>query len=307
MSTQLSRVTDYFARTKLDYELFWTGNRDQALHHGYYDAMTTSHSAALIRMNEVLAGYAAIRPHDRVLDAGSGYGGSAVWLAQNVGCSVVGINLVPFQTERACRLAAQSGVDGRAQFVLADYSHVPFGERSFDVVWGLESIVHAESREKFIEEAARVLRPGGRLLVAEYTARESPPLSEHEERLIASGLDGWAMTTLLTPCKYSELLLRHGFGDVRAHDLTEAMRRSITHLGKLRVPTTSVRLLLPVLEVLTAAQLTDKVRLRNIRGGYDFTLAFLVGAWRYTAVVGTKQENSRGSEDTLVRTAVSAG
>src|SRR5207245_150756 len=68
MSTQLSRVTEYFARTRLDYELFWTGNRDQALHHGYYDATTTSHSAALIRMNEVLAEYAAIRPQDRVLD-----------------------------------------------------------------------------------------------------------------------------------------------------------------------------------------------------------------------------------------------
>src|SRR6266852_4323478 len=36
MSSQLSRVTEYFARTRLDYELFWTGNRDQALHHGYY-------------------------------------------------------------------------------------------------------------------------------------------------------------------------------------------------------------------------------------------------------------------------------
>ncbi len=89
MSSQLSRVTEYFARTRLDYELFWTGNRDQALHHGYYDATTTSHSAALIRMNEVLAEYAVIRAQDRVLDAVSGYGGSTIWLAQNVGCSVV--------------------------------------------------------------------------------------------------------------------------------------------------------------------------------------------------------------------------
>jgi tocopherol O-methyltransferase len=297
MSSQLARVTDYFARTRLDYELFWT------LHHGYYDATTTSHSGALIRMNEVLAEYAVIRAQDRVLDAGSGYGGSTIWLAQNVGCSVVGINLVPFQTERACRSAAESGVDGRAQFVLADYSYAPFGDRSFDVVWGLESIVHAESRETFVAEAARVLRPGGRLLIAEYTARESPPLSKLEERLIASGLDGWAMTTLLTPGQYSELLFKHGFAEVKAHDLTEAMRRSITHLGKLRVPTTSVRLVFPVLEVLTAAQFTDSVRLRNIKGGYDFTRAFLMGAWRYTAVVGTKQDKSCEANDTQFETA----
>src|SRR5713226_5729278 len=57
MTTQLARVTQYFTKTKLDYELFWTGDRDLALHHGYYDATARTHSAALIRMNEVLAGY----------------------------------------------------------------------------------------------------------------------------------------------------------------------------------------------------------------------------------------------------------
>jgi tocopherol O-methyltransferase len=287
MTTQLARVTQYYAKTKVDYELFWTGDRDLALHHGYYDASARTHSAALIRMNEVLARYAGISRDDRVLDAGCGYGGSAIWLAHHVGCSVVGLNIVPFQTERARRLAAERGLACRARFLLADHSHTPFADRSFDVVWGLESVVHAESQEQFIREAARLLRPGGRLLIAEYTARESPPLSEDEERLIASGLHSWAMTALLTPRRYTELLLRHGFGDVRTYDLTDPMRRSITRLGKLRVPTTSVRLLLPVLEALRAMRLNDEVRLRNIKGGYDFTRAFLMGAWRYTAIVAT--------------------
>ncbi len=303
MTTQLARVTHYFTKTKLDYELFWTGDRDLALHHGYYDATARTHSAALIRMNEVLAGYAQISPHDLVLDAGCGYGGSAIWLAQRVGCSVVGINVVPFQTERASRLAAESGVCGRASFLLADYSQAPFGDGSFDVVWGLESVVHAASQERFIREAARLLVPGGRLLIAEYTARESPPLSESEEALIASGLDGWAMTKLLTPSRYTDLLLTHGFVDVRAHDLTESMRRSITRLGKLRVPTTSVRLLLPVLELLTAAKLNDEVRLRNIKGGYDFTRAFLMGAWRYTAIVATRRDDKVAAGSTVAQAA----
>jgi len=241
MTGQLARVAQYFASTKVEYELFWMGGPDMALHHGYYDASARTHSAALIRMNEVLAGYAGVGRHDRVLDAGSGYGGTAIWLAQHLGCAVVGINLVAFQSERARRLASEMGLGGRATFVLGDYAHTPFPDQSFDTVWGLESIVHADSQERFVGEAARLLRPGGRLLIAEYMARQSPPLSACEEQLIASRLDGWAMTRLLTPAEYIDLAQRHGFGGVRAYDLTSAMRRSITHLGKLRIPATSVK------------------------------------------------------------------
>jgi cyclopropane fatty-acyl-phospholipid synthase-like methyltransferase len=139
------------------YELFWTGDGDLALHHGYYDGVATNHSAALVRMNEVLAHFARISSGDRVLDAGSGYGGRALWLARKLGCSVIGVNLVAFQTPRARRLAAAKGVSSRARFLVADYVRTPFPDASFDVVWALESVVHAESQEMFVCEAARLL------------------------------------------------------------------------------------------------------------------------------------------------------
>jgi tocopherol O-methyltransferase len=125
MQTQLAQVREYFDKTRSDYELFWTGDQDLALHHGYYDADAKTHSSALIRMNEVLAGYAQVSRADRVLDAGSGYGGSAIWLARHFGCWVVGVNLLEFQTVRAKRLCAENGVRGHASFVLADYSVTP--------------------------------------------------------------------------------------------------------------------------------------------------------------------------------------
>jgi tocopherol O-methyltransferase len=288
VTTQLDRVTQYFEKTRADYELFWTGKRDLALHHGYYDDAASSHSAALIRMNEVLARFAGISNGDRVLDAGSGYGGSALWLAQTVGCSVVGVNLVPFQTLRAQQLAAAKGLSNRASFLVADYAATPFPDASFDVVWGLESIVHAQSQELFMREATRVLRPGGRLLIAEYTARESPPLTDVEQELIASGLNGWAMMRILTPGDYIALARENDLCEVTVHDLTDAMRPSITHLGKLRAPTTSVRFVFPVLELLARTRFSNDVRLRNIKGGYDFARAYLMGAWRYTAIIATK-------------------
>jgi cyclopropane fatty-acyl-phospholipid synthase-like methyltransferase len=301
VTTQLARVAQYFEKTRSDYELFWTGDSDLALHHGYYSGGASGHSAALIRMNEVLGGYARIAAGDHVLDAGSGYGGSAIWLARELGCSVVGVNLVAFQTLRAQRLAEANGISRRVKFLLADYARTPFPDASFDVVWGLESIVHAESQEAFVCEASRLLTPGGRLLIAEYTTRESPALSDTEQQLIASGLNGWAMTRILTPGKYAELAREHGFDEVITYDLTEAMRPSITHLGKLRVPTTSVRFLFPILELLARTRLSNDVRLRNIKGGYDFARAYLMGAWRYSAIVATKSGSEVEREDNSAR------
>jgi ubiquinone/menaquinone biosynthesis C-methylase UbiE len=244
-------------------------------------------------MNQVLADRARISTRDHVLDAGSGYGGSAIWLARELGCSVVGVNLVAFQTLRAQHLAGMNRVGERARFLVADYARTPFPDASFDVVWGLESIVHAESQEAFVREAARLLRPGGRLLIADYTARESPALTAAEQTLIASGLNGWAMTRILTPGEYTELARKNGFDEVTTYDLTEAMRHSITHLGKLRVPTTSIRFVFPLLGLLAQTRLSNDVRLRNIKGGYDFARAYLMGAWHYTALVASKSSSER--------------
>src|SRR3954454_606250 len=94
---QIESVVRYYAATTFGYHAVWTGRRDLALHFGYQEpARPLSHRASLLNMNAALAARAGIGPGDRVLDAGCGYGGSALWLAASIGCAVVGINVVPF-------------------------------------------------------------------------------------------------------------------------------------------------------------------------------------------------------------------
>src|SRR5262249_58415583 len=100
--------------------------------------------------------------------AGCGVGGSAVWLARTHAVEVVGVTLVASQVVRARRFAETSGVTGRVTFEQQDYTHTTFPDGTFDVVWAMESICHAPEKGLFVQEARRLLKPGGRLGVVEY-------------------------------------------------------------------------------------------------------------------------------------------
>src|SRR5262245_32694962 len=79
--SEVEKVLHYFHKTRNDYRLFWMSRKSLAMHFGYYDETVRTHEASLLKMNEVLASYAQITAHTHVLDAGCGYGGSALWLA----------------------------------------------------------------------------------------------------------------------------------------------------------------------------------------------------------------------------------
>ena len=231
--TQIDKVIKYYDSTVIDYILLWTGRKDLAMHYGYYDKKIKNHVQALLKMNEVLAKFANISKDDRVLDAGCGYGGSTIWLAKNIGCEVLGITPVPYQIERAIKSARKFKLSDKIQFNLGDYAHTSFPGNFFNVVWGLESIVHAESKKDFIEESYRLLKPRGRILISEYMLRENPPLSVEENKFIEPWLKGWAMPNLLTAGEYESFLLNAGFKNIKIRDLTENVRPSLRRLERL--------------------------------------------------------------------------
>ena len=188
----LARIRAYYDETWLDYRWLWLNRHNYALHFGYWDAHTRTHAAALLNLNRVLARALAIRPGQRILDAGCGVGGSAIWLAQTFGAEVVGITPVPSQVDRARRHARATGVADRVTFEQQDYTHTTFPDRSFDYVWAIESVCHAPDKRAVLREARRVLRPGGRLGVIEYV-RTGRPHAPADERLLQRWLSDWAI------------------------------------------------------------------------------------------------------------------
>ncbi len=166
-----------------------------AIHLGFWDVGTRNHREAAVNANRVLASKVGLRPGERVLDAGCGAGGSAVWLARELGARVVGVNLSPSQIHRARRLAHSQGVSDRVSFGRQDFAATTFPNEGFDVVWAQESVCHVEDKEPFLREASRLLKPGGRVVVAD-RFRCARPFGAEEEALLGHWLSGWAVPDL---------------------------------------------------------------------------------------------------------------
>lgn len=233
-------------------------------------------------MNAVLASFAHVGAHDRVLDAGCGYGGSSFWLAEHIGCEVVGIGIVPFHIERARSEARRRKLEAKTSFLRRDYVHTKFSDASFDVFWALESVVHAADKKAVVKEAHRILRPGGRLVIAEYLLRESPGLSDSERAELNPWLEGWTMPRLETKSEYETLLNEAGFASVEFHDITTHVSPSLRNLKNL------LHFGLPVGKALYRLGIFSAIHFGNISGSAAQIQTFEKGYWRYVVVTAEK-------------------
>ena len=106
----------------------------------------------------------------RVLDIGCGTGHTALAFAES-GAEVVGLDLTPEMLDQGRQLAADRGIRG-VTFQEGDVADLPFPDGSFDLVTSRYSAHHYTRPELALTEVARVLAPGGSLLLTDAVAPE---------------------------------------------------------------------------------------------------------------------------------------
>ena len=212
-------ISRYYDLSEIHYRRVWQLDKSRSLHYGYWDHSTKTLHDALLKINAVMADLAEIKQTDRVLDAGCGIGGSSAWLAKHLGCHVVGISLNQKQVDKANEFAKRWALDANLVFEKRDYNHTNFTAASFDVIWGIESICYAGDKTAFLVEAKRLLRPGGRIIVADFFKKEN--LNQYEALLVKQWERGWAVNQFATKEEFENGLKHAGFTELKILDITQ--------------------------------------------------------------------------------------
>lgn len=204
---------------------------DVNFHYGYWEVPddTSSVAVAAERLTDMLIDLVALRPGERMLDVGCGIGEPAIRLAAKVDAVITGVSINRGQVLTATDRASAAGVSDRVRFEEADALALPYDDASFDAAWAFESLLHTD-RDKALREIHRMLRPGGRLVIADLLQRG--PLSAEHQAAYDDALTKFALSPLPTVDDYRALVAEAGLVLDRVIDISEHTRPTMRRLAE---------------------------------------------------------------------------
>jgi tocopherol O-methyltransferase len=209
-----SEIQNHYDLATLFYRLLW----GEHIHHGLWDGDESPELAQRQLIDRQVAA-AGIERGARVLDVGCGMGGTAMYLARELGCEVTAVTLSPVQRLWATVVSRLRGLGRQTHFLQGDAEKLSLAPDSFDVVWSVECTEHLYDKPGFFGRAARWLRPGGKVAVCAWLAGDDP-LSREASELVGQVCEGFLCPSLGSAAEYQQWM--------QAAELTMLSYRDVT-------------------------------------------------------------------------------
>ncbi|MHC5039012.1 MAG: class I SAM-dependent methyltransferase [Planctomycetota bacterium] len=162
-----------------------------------------------------LASRVGIQEGQKVLDLCSALGGGVRFLIRHFNVKGHGLDGTKTMFDQAVKRTKEAGLE--AEYKLGDVTDIPWGDGTFDVIWGEDAWCYVVDKDQLIQEAHRVLKPGGTIAFTDWI--EGPAgLSDEEAERINTFMKFPYMENLPG---YKALLEKTGFEVQEATDLTE--------------------------------------------------------------------------------------
>lgn len=125
-----------------------------------YVGMTVIHPGGFAATRQLIKTL-EVKRNSRVIDIACGKGTTAILLAEEFGCEVVGIDLSPELIEEAVHLTKKKGLSSKVTYLVADALSLPFNDDEFDIAVSQAMLVLIEDKITAIQEAKRVIKSNG--------------------------------------------------------------------------------------------------------------------------------------------------
>ena len=214
-SPTVDTAREYYNSTDADrfYAMIWGG---EDIHIGLYQSDNDSiFDASRWTVEKMASSIKNLDSKTRVLDIGSGYGGSARYLVKKYGCQVGCLNLSETQNKRNRELNRKAGISLAINVIDGNFEDIPLPDGSVDLVWSQDALLHSGDRQKVFEEVSRVLAKGGQFIFTDPMQSAKCP-----SEMLKPILDRIHLDSLGSIEYYQQLAKDLGLKEVRIVDLS---------------------------------------------------------------------------------------
>jgi len=274
-------VAEYYNTTQTHYEKWWDLKNGLSLHYGIWEDGIKNFAGSLANTNRILMELGNIRDSEKILDAGCGVGGSAVYLSSHRDVQVTGISLSEKQVNYANKRAKEKMLDDKISFHVMDYCQTPFDDGSFDVVWACESLSSAPDKSDPVRESYRLLKKGGRLILSDFFLSNTRQADDND--WIRKWEQTWSIPGFTTSVFFIKILTDQGYIVKENLDFTPKIYRSarrMYHAALLgALPSELYNLFHPGV---------SRFARKHYLSGYYQYKAFRENLWKYNIILAVK-------------------